>query len=244
MQTTQPGTDQFDLSLTVGQMVTEHPRWARVFEKWGIDYCCGGKKPLPDLCAKKGVELSAVLHDLEGGNADDAEAPDWSKLSLSKLVDNIITTHHDYLREELPRLNFLIDRVSHVHGEAHPELYEVKAIFDGFRPELEVHMMKEEMILFPLIKELEAASGLPSFHCGSVANPIRMMEAEHDDAGDALTRMRELTDGFTPPEGACNTYRVMLNALAELEVDMHQHVHKENNILFPRAIELEASFGA
>lgn len=231
---------------TVGHLVAERPSRSRVFERWGLDYCCGGKKPLDQACAEKSIDLHAVLRDLL---ENDTRTPpgaetDWLSAPLADLADHIIETHHAYLRQALPRLSELTHRVRDAHSEKHPELVELAATFMDLRYEMENHMMKEEIILFPLIKTLEAADSLPPLHCGSVNNPIRVMEMEHDDAATALTKMRALTGDYTPPADACNTYLAMLDALEELEADLHQHIHKENNILFPRAAALEAALEA
>ncbi|HLK60406.1 MAG TPA: iron-sulfur cluster repair di-iron protein [Chthonomonadaceae bacterium] len=220
---------------TIGRLVAERPGRSRIFERWGLDYCCGGKKTLEDACNEKALNLADLLSDLRKSDASPSEpATDWLAAPLGALADHITTTHHAYLREALPRLTFLTEKVRDAHGGRHPELIELAATFAAFRSELEQHMVKEERVLFPLIKQLEAAETLPAMHSGSVNHPIRAMETEHDDAGAALATMRRLTLDFTPPPGACNTYRAMLDALAELEADMHRHVHKENNILFPR----------
>jgi regulator of cell morphogenesis and NO signaling len=159
---------------------------------------------------------------------------------MTSLVDHIVTTHHAYLREEFPRLTKMTERVAQVHGERHSELPEVRDVFAALRNELEMHMQKEEQILFPMIKQLDSGgAGGAAGHCGTIANPINMMEQEHDSAGDALGTLRKLTGGFAVPVDACNTYRVMLDSLAKLEVDLHQHIHKENNILFPKALAAE-----
>jgi regulator of cell morphogenesis and NO signaling len=162
-------------------------------------------------------------------------------MGLAELVDHIVGTHHAYLHEELPRIDALTLKVASVHGQANPSLHNVRECFVECREELEAHMIKEEHVLFPMIRELEAPTCCACGTRRSISGPIRMMEAEHDSAGDALERMHALTDGYTPPEDACNTYRAMLDALATFERDMHEHVHKENNVLFPRALELEAS---
>lgn len=226
---------------TVGQLVVERPSRARVFEKFGIDYCCGGKKPLQTVCDEKKIDLEKVLFALDIADSVSTSAPqqDWATASLTDLANHIQTTHHAYLKSELPRIDYLTNRVNNAHGKGHPELAKVRDIFLTFKADLEQHMLKEERILFPLCRELESSTGKPDFHCGSIANPIAVMIAEHDSAGHDLSIMRELTNGYTPPEGACNTYRAMLSALAELEADMHQHVHKENNILFPKATRFE-----
>jgi regulator of cell morphogenesis and NO signaling len=224
----------------VGDWVAESIGRARVFERLGVDYCCGGKQTLSAACAEKGLspdEVLAMLHEVPKA----ADEPDWSTLPLGAVMDDILATHHEHLRHELPRLHRLVRKVASVHGERHPELVRVQAVFGGLVEELNTHMFKEEQILFPLIRQLEAADRRPRFHCGSVENPIAVMEFEHDNAGEALHNIRELTGDYQPPEDACNTYRAMLAGLEGLEENMHHHIHKENNILFPRSIALEAS---
>ena len=229
-------------NTTVGDFVRENPNRARVFATLQIDYCYGGKVPLEQACKKQGLEPSAVLSQLEqcdqSGRSDSMVAAD--SMTLTELADHIEATHHAYLKEELPRLDFMTEKVAWVHGEHEPRLAQTRQAFLALKAELEPHMMKEERILFPIIRQLEQADGPLQFHCGSVANPIRQMEHEHDQAGGALGVLSESTDRYTPPEWACNTYRAMLDSLARLEADMHQHVHKENNVLFPKAIQLEA----
>jgi regulator of cell morphogenesis and NO signaling len=227
---------------TVGELVVERPARAAVLERLGIDYCCGGRLSLKAACERRGLEPDAVLRELE--LCDDSEAEertDWSAESLGALIDHIQDTHHQYLREELPRLAHLTAKVVRAHGERHPELAALQRVFASLRIELEAHMAKEEQVLFPICRELEGSRTLPALHCGSVDNPIRVMVQEHEDAGRALETMRELTGGFTPPLDACNTYRVLLDGLVGLERDMHRHVHEENNILFPRAAAIEAA---
>lgn len=218
----------------VGQIVAAQPLLAKVFEKYGIDYCCGGKLPLATLAGKKGVDSHALIAELEAAMAvAPAPAVDWKLESLEKLIAHIVETHHEFLREALPRLAYLSEKVARVHGDVHPELIEFASIYEGFNAELTQHMAKEEQILFPAIIRLE--QGLERF---PVNNPITVMEAEHDSAGRDLDRMRELSNGFTPPEDACNSYRALYAGIAELELDLFEHIHKENNILFPRAIAL------
>jgi regulator of cell morphogenesis and NO signaling len=232
-----------DPNLTVGDFVRQSPTRARVFEKLNIDYCCGGKVSLARACEKRGIDTGEVLKQLEANDAINPaeDLVDADAMSLIELAEHIEETHHAYLREELPRLEFMTEKVSRVHGDKEPRLLQVREAFVALKAELEPHMMKEERVLFPIIRELEASASRPEFHCGSVANPIRQMEHEHDQAGDALAIIREATDDFIPPEWACNTYRAMLDSLEKLEADMHQHVHKENNVLFPKAIELETA---
>jgi regulator of cell morphogenesis and NO signaling len=168
------------------------------------------------------------------------EQRDWSRASLTELADHIESEHHSYLRKELPRLSSMIETLVEAHGGRHSELLRCREVFGALRRELEPHMAKEEQILFPMIRELEALSSLPDFHCGSLRNPIRVMESEHDDAALALSRLRELTADYTPPDDVCNTHRAALAGLAELEADLQRHIHKESNILFPRALAEES----
>lgn len=232
----------FSVQDTLGETVARHPRIARLFEAARIDYCCGGKKSLAEVCQEKGLDPQEFLATLEQAamTGDGEVVIDAAAMSLTELADHIETTHHAYLKDELPRLDMLTERVVSVHGADDPRLGEVRKTFLGLAGEMASHMMKEEHILFPMIRRLEASEGLPAFHCGSIANPIRQMELEHRDAGAALQHMRTLTDEYTPPTWACNTYRAMLDALAYLERDMHQHVHKEDSILFPRALNRQA----
>jgi regulator of cell morphogenesis and NO signaling len=215
---------------------------SRAFEAFEIDYCCGGKKSIEDACREKNIDPKALIAKLAETEPDSSGATahlDITTMTLSALADHVEQTHHAYLRSELPRLDQMTEKVSTVHGAKEPRLHQLRRAFLGLAQELSTHMMKEEQILFPMIRQLEESESAPSFHCGTLANPIHQMESEHDETGAALTSMRELTDGFTPPEWACNTYRAMLDALAELERDIHQHIHKENNVLFPRALAME-----
>lgn len=234
-----------DIHTQVGHLVAEKPERSRVFERHGLDYCCGGKRSLEDACRDKSLDPSTVLAELEALDAEPgADEISPADMSMTELVDHIVETHHRYLRGELPRLEGLIDKVTAVHARAYPWLEEVRQTFADLVGELEPHMAKEEQVLFPMIRELDRAIDAPSFHCGSVSNPIRVMEHEHDAAGFALNRLRELTSDFTPSEGACNSFRAMLDGLAALETDLHLHIHKENNVLFVRAVEAEERLNA
>ncbi|MDK2972780.1 MAG: regulator of cell morphosis and signaling [Candidatus Sumerlaeota bacterium] len=228
---------------TVGALVAEHSPRAKVFENHRIDYCCGGKLPLEEACQRRGVELQTVLEELAecDARANSTGSADWTTAPLNALIDNIVTTHHAYLTEELPRIAMLLEKAARVHGTNNPELVEMQGIFGEFRAELEEHALKEERILFPWIRLIESGRTNDAFAPGaSIAQPIHCMETEHDDAGNALEKFRELSNGYVPPDHACNTWRVLYASLAALEADMHVHVHKENSILFPRAIEAEA----
>ena len=225
---------------TVGQIVAERPALAAIFEKSGIDFCCGGKRTLQQVCAAKGIPVSALVETLLSANAElPADTTDWTNAPLSDLVDNIIVVHHDYLKAELPGLAEKVAKVHRAHGANHPELAFLVNVFTNFRGDMEGHLQKEEMILFPMIRSMENGNAAGQSHCGSVANPIHVMEMEHQGAGSALAEMRSLTDNFTPPADACNTFRVLLDGLEKLEANTHEHIHKEESILFPRAIAME-----
>jgi len=225
--------------LSVGAIVARQPALARVFEKYKIDYCCQGNKQLAKACSEKQVDLQQVVTELELMSASEVVEPNWLERSLAELCDHIERRHHDYLRDELPRLSGLIDKVINAHGEKNPELKLLRRHFHRLRDELEPHMMKEERVLFPAIRQMESTWKQQQFPFGSVANPIHCMVNEHEHAGDELKTLRELTGNYTPPQDACPTWRVMLDSLKKLEQDMHEHVHKENSILFPRAQQLE-----
>jgi regulator of cell morphogenesis and NO signaling len=231
--------------IPVGRMVAEQPRRARLFDRLGIDYCCGGSAPLAWICREKGLDPGDVMRQLA---AFDAEGPDdghdrfdAAGATLVELIDHIVAAHHAYLTRELPRLAAMAREVTAAHGERHAELQELRTVFDSLREELTFHMLKEDKVLFPIIARLEAATEMPQFHCGSVAIPIVAMEHEHNDAGDALARLRALSGGYSPPADACATYRALLDGLAELEADLRRHIHEENNILFPRARAAESA---
>ena len=236
----------FQMTDTVGDIVTRDPGLARVFEKLRIDYCCGGQRSLEEACAEAGADPQEVLRrlDQEAARGAGSSEPNVAEMSLTGLIGHIESTHHELLRRELPRLRQLTAKVAGVHGEKDGRLAEVRDVLHVLADELESHMGKEERILFPMIRELDRTDGPVAFHCGSLANPIRQMEVEHDGAGDALARLRSLTDDFTVPEWGCTTYLTTLAGLEELEGDLHRHVHKENNVLFPRAIAEEARRGA
>jgi regulator of cell morphogenesis and NO signaling len=207
----------------------------------GIDYCCGGKRDLEEACREKGLDSQTLLLALEEEEAagGDPSRLDTRGMSLSQLADHIEQTHHVYLRSELPRLYKAVEKVSSLHGGRDPRLLDLRGIFLELAEELSGHMMKEEYMLFPMIRKLEGGCELPETPCGTLAHPIGQMELEHDQVGAALKGMHALTDGFTPPDWACLSYREMLQALVRLQDDLHQHIHKENNVLFPRALDLE-----
>ncbi|KAA0217048.1 MAG: iron-sulfur cluster repair di-iron protein [Leptolyngbya sp. PLA3] len=225
---------------TVGELVAQQPARSRVFESLKIDYCCGGKLPLVQACANRGLDTGTVIGLLEQVNGESADVVDADAMSLTDLADHIVHAHHDFLREELPRLDAITERVYRVHGEREPRLKQVREAFCELKDEMLSHMGKEEHVLFPMIRKMEQTGKAQSCCGGTLAHPIRQMEAEHAQSGDQLAVMSAATDGYTPPQWACNTYRAMLDGLANLERDMHQHVHKENNVLFPKALALES----
>ncbi|GAB4316181.1 MAG: iron-sulfur cluster repair di-iron protein [Candidatus Sumerlaeia bacterium] len=231
---------------TVAELVAESPARARVFEAYGIDYCCNGNRILREACTGADVELDEVVRALNQADAalsPEAKDVDWRGRTMSELVDNIVETHHAFLLKELPRLEQLVFKVADTHGERHPELRETARVYAGLQDELYQHMMKEEQILFPWIKAAEAGEAGP-FHCGTVQGPISVMEHEHDNAAGALARMRALTNDYTLPDDACQSCRELFDGLKRLESDLHMHIHKENNILFPRALEAERAMAS
>ncbi len=228
---------------TVGELVAARPQLARIFESLGIDYCCGGKQTFAAACARLSLEVGTTITLLETAGAAFAAGPaevDAAAMGLGQLADHIVSTHHAYLKQELPRLAEMADRVATKHGWRDARLSEVAGAVLDLAAEMTEHMRKEETILFPLVRQIEAGT-TGGFHCGSIANPIRQMEAEHESAGNLTARLRELTDGFTPNTEACNTHRALLAGLAEFEADLHRHVHKENNVLFPRTLARAAA---
>lgn len=215
---------------TVGRIAADHPIATRVFARHQIDFCCGGGRPIAEICEAKNLDTDTILAEIEEElSTAEPDAERWTEAPLTELIDHIVEAYHRRLEEELPRLEFMARKVLRVHGDKAPDV--LPALVDTFlalRGELEDHMAKEEQILFPMIREGRGSSA---------SGPVSVMEHEHDSAGRALQRLRELTDDYRVPEGACNTWRALWHGLAALEEDMHQHIHLENNILFPRALE-------
>jgi regulator of cell morphogenesis and NO signaling len=229
---------------TIGQIVADNFRTAAVFQKHGIDFCCRGNRTIDEACAEKTIDPETVLNDLAAidTSADDT-TPRFASWEPDFLIDYIVNNHHRYVRQMLPVLRVHTRKVAAVHGERHPELLRIADAFESVAAELEMHMHKEEQILFPYIRTMVVAqrAGMtpPPPPFGSVRNPIAMMEMEHQSAGDEMELIRTLTGNYTPPEDACTTYRVTFQELHDFERDLHRHVHLENNILFPKALELE-----
>ncbi len=230
---------------TVRQIALEQPSSIRVFEKLGIDYCCGGCKPLAEACTANRLEVDAVIAALESAShIPELAAVNWQNRSMEELVNHIVVTHHAYVRNELPRLVELAQKVVNRHGATKAELPQIQAVLARLGAELTQHLDKEEVILFPYITQLERAGTgdgpRPEACFDTVASPIAMMTAEHDAAGALLAEMRRLSQNFTTPQDACPTYHAFYDGLREFEQDLHQHIHLENNILFPRAIKFQS----
>lgn len=230
---------------TVREYAVEMPAATRIFESLGIDYCCGGHRSLADACAKAGIAVDGVLDSLKKiePSALNSDREEWQNAPLSELITHIVEKHHVFTREELERLAALLNKVCGVHGQNHRELFDIQSEFKKLRCDLEPHMLKEEYVLFPYINLLEQTEArnapAPVAPFGTVRNPVRMMMSEHDAAGDILRAIRQASADFTVPPDACISYQTLYRALKELEADLHQHIHLENNILFPQAVEIE-----
>jgi regulator of cell morphogenesis and NO signaling len=228
---------------TLAEITTENIRAAIVFEEYGLDFCCKGNRPLSEACSEKNIDTKKIINELKNHgekNNGEQKANEWQ---LDFLIDFIINNHHQYVRRMIPIISLHSDKVASVHGKNHPETLQIADLFLTVREELEGHMMKEERILFPYIKQMVNAQrenielNQPPF--GTIHNPIRMMESEHASAGDALYKIRDLSENFSAPSDACNTFKALYSELKEFEEDLHKHIHLENNILFPKSIKLE-----
>ena len=228
---------------TVGELVLEKPSRSKVFEKVGLDYCCKGHQALGVACAEKGIGLEGILAALEAQDAVNHNEEDQSwRESVAAAVDHIVSKHHLFMREAMPRLDFLTQKVANVHGMEDPRLVELRRLYLQFQEETYAHLEKEERVLFPMciaLAEGKVGAAMGGCHM-SVQMPVNAMMHEHENHGANLERFRELTDGYVPPEHACNSWRAMLDGLLELEQDLHRHIHKENSWLFPTAVALEA----
>lgn len=240
---THSNSELIDLSIAVGTCVREFPQTARVFEHLGIDYCCGGKRLLGDACQLRNLDPGIVVRELRNASIQPAAAAggDFLRLSMSEMCDSIVTTHHTFLKTELPRLASSLEKVLHKHGTKYAWLSPLNVAFNQLAEELMLHMPKEENILFPAIRSLEQSNRPLSFAFGSIDNPIQVMEHEHQDTANSLQLVRQVTSNFSIPIDACNTLHALFYGLQELQIDLHRHIHKENNILFPRASKVAAS---
>ena len=229
---------------TLGQIAAKDLRKAQVFKKYGLDFCCGGKKTVKEACAEKGLDVTKLEQELQHADRMPSSRPlpygDWS---LDFLADYIVNTHHSYIRKNLPDIRTYAHKVMKVHGVRHPELLPIYQLVEEINAELTAHMIKEERVLFPYIKELVAAKDniqpLHESQFGTVRNPINMMEMEHEMVAKNLEKIRELSNNYLLPEDACASYSLLYRTLEEFEEDLHLHVHLENNILFPKALEIE-----
>ena len=233
-----------DPTKTVGELAVAIPNATRVFEKTKIDYCCGGAQLLSDACMKAGVDLQMLEQMLEMSvEPAAATTVDFQQLTLAELIHYILDKHHVYTKEEMTRLESLVAKVVGAHGANHPELLTMRDLLQQLCAELRGHMFKEEQILFPFVVELEQSAlqnrPAPIAPFGTVNNPIRMMMLEHDNAGEILRELRKLSNDYKTPADACISFQTFYQALEAFEQDLHQHIHLENNILFPKAITLE-----
>jgi len=230
--------------ITIGEYVAKDFRTAAIFSKYGIDFCCKGNRTIDEACQKKDINANELIEQLDIVlNTKNDSGIDFKSWPLDLLADYIEKTHHRYVEEKIPVLLQFLDKLCKVHGANHPELFEINELFIGCAAELTQHMKKEELILFPFIKKMVATrsnnEALQQPHFGTVDNPIAMMMHEHDAEGERFRKIETLTNNYTPPADACNTYRVTFDMLADFEQDLHKHIHLENNILFPEAALLE-----
>lgn len=228
----------------IGELVAQDYRAASIFKKYGIDFCCQGNRTINDACEKKKLDVKSVLSDLNIiSQAKRGDTTDYQSWPLDLLADYIEKKHHRYVVEKSAEIKPYLDKICRVHGERHPELFEINEHFNATADELAMHMEKEETILFPFIRKmLNAKRGHAKVevpHFGTVQNPIQVMMDEHTTEGDRYRKIEALSNNYTPPQDACNTYRVTFALLQEFEQDLHLHIHLENNILFPKAIEME-----
>jgi regulator of cell morphogenesis and NO signaling len=242
MTNTTPSPPLAEQSLA--DIVRHDPRAARVLERFGLDYCCGGRQTLEKAAAARKVAIAPVVKALEGLGTPESAAPadaDWKQ--LDDLTRHLVDRHHGYVRDITPTIQAWLAKLTARHGARHPELEQVREAFETLATELAAHMAKEENILFPFIDDLAAArrqgKRLPTSPFGTVLHPVHVMEADHRAAAELLARLRTLTGGFALPDDACTTYRLCYTELEQFERDLHWHVHLENNVLFPRALELE-----
>jgi regulator of cell morphogenesis and NO signaling len=228
---------------TIGELALEVPYAIAIMEQWQIDYCCRGHQSVAEACRNAGVTSEELLAAIGDPRADPSQSPDWQSRSLTELQNYILTTHHIYTRQAIETISLLSEKVANRHGANHAEVLAVRRLFTELSDELTPHMMKEEQILFPFVEELEAMSTSdprPSSCFGTIANPIRVMLMEHESAGEKLVQLRTATSGYALPQDACLSFRALYEQLAALEQDLHLHIHLENNVLFPRALHLEA----
>ena len=229
-------------TASLGDLVAERPARSRVFDRLGLDYCCGGRLSLSEACRSKGLDVPAVVAQIESNDAQSipSPGPDPRGLGLVELADLIEATHHVYLRENFERISVMLERVIRAHEAKDPRLAQVGGVFSRMRSDLEIHLLKEENILFPMIRSLAAGKNPAGGCVEGLEGPLACMHSEHEAAGRDLAAIRGLTEDFTVPAWACGTYRALLDALSNLDRDVREHIHKENNLLFPKAQAQEA----
>jgi regulator of cell morphogenesis and NO signaling len=228
---------------TVGELVADDFRAAAVFERFGIDFCCSGRRTLDEACRAAAADPALVAHALTALPPALDTDDDVARWPIPRLIDVILSAHHAYVRSAMPAITRHLAKLVEVHGSRHPELARVAAYFQQIVADLSQHMVKEEQVLFPYVRDLAEAGdtcGRTRSPFGTVANPIRMMEREHQEVGDALRLIRKLTRGYAAPDDGCTTYAIAMAELQQFERDLHRHVHLENNVLFPAALRIEA----
>lgn len=229
---------------TIAEIVKSDYRTAKVFKSHGLDFCCGGKKPLNEACEENSLEVNSIIDELMESMAKPEQVVNFDSWTNTQLIKHIVEIHHSYIEDNVPYLSQLLNKIANVHGERHPELIQIRDIYDEATDALYDHMKKEEIILFPAIEAMEQAESdgrpLPPFGFGQINNPIQAMEHEHDFEGDAFKKIAALSNNFTPPADACSTYTVAFAKLKEFVDDLHRHIHLENNVLFENAKKLEA----
>ena len=231
------------MTKSLAQIVNSNHRAATVFEKYHLDFCCKGKRTLQQACIESELAVDEILSELDKTDQQNGDKVtiNFGNLSLAQLAEYIVSSHHEYVKKEMPAIDLYLQKVAAKHGERHPEMIKVLQVFTAVKEEMEQHMKKEEAVLFPRIKELEnqlEAGNQLQTNIAYLKSPINMMEEEHDHAGAALAEIRQLTSNYHLPADACTTYRLSFAALEAFELDLHQHVHLENNILFPKALKL------
>ncbi len=232
------------IKKTIGQIVAEDYRAASVFEKFGIDFCCNGNRSIDEACVQKNLDPEEFQKKMEAALTEKrVETTDYKSWSLDLLADYIEKKHHRYVEQQIPILKQYLDKINNVHGTKHPELHQIKDLFNASSGELAMHMKKEELVLFPYIRKMvktkQSGQILDTPRFGTVKNPIQSMMHEHDNEGERFRQIETLSDTYTPPKDGCNTYNVSFALLKEFQDDLHRHIHLENNILFPKAVELE-----
>lgn len=232
----------------IGSIVANDFRTAAIFKKYGIDFCCKGGRTIEEATEKKGLDKNKIYQDIESLPQSNGGEIDFTSWPLDLLSDYVEKTHHRYIREKSPILQQFLDKLCKVHGSRHPELFEIKELFEESVKDLGEHLVKEEQILFPFIRKMvESKTNNTDFEqpqFGTVENPVNMMMHEHTAEGERFEKISALSDAYTPPADACNTYRVAYQMLEDFENDLHRHIHLENNILFPKSIEMEREFAS